>query len=134
MPRVLTLDSTFLRSPTPTARVCISPSPLYTCSRRSLTSAKLWFIFSSSVFCSFSSTVWRISASCLLLSSRISASFISIERRMFSSFCSFSSEKVLSLSSMWPSFSLWAAEALCWFTAIMSPIFLMEFWVDAVSS
>ena len=40
VPRVLTLVSTRLRSPTPAASVCISPRPRWTCSSRSLTSWK----------------------------------------------------------------------------------------------
>ena len=63
MPRDLTLVSTRLRSPTPEASVCISPSPLCTCSSRSLTSLNDSPRRRSSVSCSFSSTVRRICSS-----------------------------------------------------------------------
>jgi hypothetical protein len=62
-PRVFTLVSTRCRLPTPTASVCISPSPLCTCSSRSATCLKLSLRRVSSVLCSFSSTVLRISSS-----------------------------------------------------------------------
>jgi hypothetical protein len=63
MPRVLTLVSRCLRSPTPWASVCISPRPLCTCSSRSATCLKLSPRRACSVVCSFSSTVARISSS-----------------------------------------------------------------------
>ncbi len=62
-PRVLTLLSTRFKSPTPEASDCISPKPLCTCSRRSLTSLKDAPKRCSSVACSFSSTVCRINSS-----------------------------------------------------------------------
>ena len=60
VPRVFTLVSTRFRSPTPVARLCISPSPRCTASSRSLTSLNDSPSRRSSVPCSFSSTVWRI--------------------------------------------------------------------------
>ena len=72
VPRVLTLVSTFFRSPTPVASVCISPRPLCTCSSRSLTCLNDSPSRCSSVVCSFSSTVARIWSS-LLAVSRCSA-------------------------------------------------------------
>jgi hypothetical protein len=62
-PRVFTLVSTRCRLPTPTASDCISPRPLCTCSSRSATCLKLSPRRVSSVVCSFSSTVLRISSS-----------------------------------------------------------------------
>ena len=63
IPRVLTLVSRCFRSPTPCARVCISPKPLWTCSSLSATCLKLSPKRVSKVVCSFSSTVLRISSS-----------------------------------------------------------------------
>src|SRR5574343_177043 len=74
VPRVLTLVSTRFRSPTPAASVCISPKPRCTCSSRSLTSLNDSPRRCSSVACSFSSTVRRISSSLLALSAWIAVS------------------------------------------------------------
>ena len=68
VPRVFTLVITRLRSPTLPASVCISPRPLCTCSSRSLTSLNDSPRRCSSVACSFSSTVRRISSSRAALS------------------------------------------------------------------
>ena len=68
VPRVLTLVNTRFKSPTPVARVCISPSPLCTASSRSDTCLNDSPSRNSSVACSFSSTVRRISSSLLALS------------------------------------------------------------------
>ena len=68
VPRDFTLVITRLRSPTLPARVCISPRPLCTCSSRSDTSLKDSPRRCSSVACSFSSTVRRISSSLVALS------------------------------------------------------------------
>ena len=88
-PRDLTFESTFLRSPTPMAKVCISPRPLYTCSSRSLTILKDWPIRSLSVFSSFSSTVALICSSFLLLSSCMEVKRFSTVVLMLSSLISF---------------------------------------------
>ena len=106
MPLVFTFESTFERSPTPAASVCISPRPLYTCSSLSLTSAKERLSLSSSVFCSFSSTTWRISSSFLPLSSLMPVSCRSTPERICSMRCAFSSAKVLKRCS-WFTVSLW---------------------------
>ena len=92
IPRVFTFERTFFRSPTPAARFCISPSPRVTCCRLSLTWRKDLPIRSSSVFCSFSSTVFRISASCRLFSSVMFDTFFSMDILIFSSRCSISME------------------------------------------
>ena len=63
MPRVLTLLSRCFKSPTPWARVCISPRPLCTCSSWSATCLKPAPRRACNVVCSFSSTVARISSS-----------------------------------------------------------------------
>ena len=88
VPRVLTLVSTFLRSPTPAASVCISPSPLCTSSRRSLTSRKESPSRCSSVACSFSSTVRRISSSLPALSAWMADRRASTDWRNCSKRCS----------------------------------------------
>ena len=88
IPRVLTLESTFFKSPTPLARVCISPNPLYTCSSLSLTKRNDCPMRSSKVFCSFSSTVARICSSLLPLSSCMVRMRCSMVCRICSSCCS----------------------------------------------
>ena len=133
MPRVFTLERTRFRSPTPAARVCISPSPLYTCSSRSLTSRKDWLIRSSRVFCSFSSTVARICSRRRPLSSWRAASRFSTVVRMPSSFSSVWMTKLRSRWSFWASWSWtvrwrrscrsvswavsWASRLSCWAAA-----------------
>ena len=77
---VLTLASTRFRSPTPAASVCISPSPLCTCSRRSDTCLNDAPRRCSSVACSFSSTVARISSSFFAFSLRSTSSRCSTRR------------------------------------------------------
>ncbi len=67
-PRFLTLLSTRLRSPTPVASCCISPSPRWTCSSRSETSLNEASRRVLRVVCSFSSTVPRICSSLAALS------------------------------------------------------------------
>ena len=101
IPRVLTFESTRLRSPTPEASACISPRPRYTCSSRSLTAENERAMRSSSVCCSFSSTTRRISASCRPFSCWMSESRRSVVSRIPSSFCSFSSAKEFNRSSIW---------------------------------
>ena len=81
VPRVLTLVSTFLRSPTPAASVCISPRPRCTCSSRSETSLKDSPRRCSSVACSFSSTVLRISSSLAAFSVWMAPRRVSTVRR-----------------------------------------------------
>ena len=71
IPRVLTPDRTFFSPPTSPARLCISPSPRYTCSSCSLTVRNDSVMRFSSAVCSFSSTVPRISSSLIRFSSRM---------------------------------------------------------------
>ena len=100
IPLVFTFESTFFKSPTPAATVCISPKPLYTCSRRSLTSLNDLSILSSRVFCSFSSTVCCIFSSCLLLSLRIISSRFSMVSRICKSRAALVSSRFFSRSSI----------------------------------
>ena len=83
-PRVVTFPRMRLRSPTPAARCCISPSPRCTCSRRSLTKRKDSPRRVSRVDCSFSSTVARISSRRFEFSVFRSSSRRSIVSRIFS--------------------------------------------------
>ena len=85
----MTFESTFFRSPTPAASVCISPRPLYTCSSRSLTILNDCPRRVSSVFSRRSSTVLRICSSFAALSSCIADSLFSTVERMPESCCSF---------------------------------------------
>ncbi len=112
MPRDLTLVSTFFRSPTPVASERISPRPLYTCSRRSLTSEKLSPRRLLSVLCRFSSTVLRISSSFTLVSLRISPIVLNSVSRMRSSFKSLAVRRSLSTSDTWRRRSSWLIA--CW--------------------
>ena len=83
VPRDFTLVSTRFRSPTPIASCCISPRPWCTFSSRSETSLNDSPRRCSSVACSFSSTVRRISSSRAPLSvcrSRIFASSVARTR------------------------------------------------------
>ena len=63
VPRDLTFVKTRFKSPTPVAKVCISPSPRCTCSKRSDTCLNDSPRRCSKVACNFSSTVWRICSS-----------------------------------------------------------------------
>ena len=85
VPRALTLVSTRLRSPTPVARVCISPSPFCTDSSWSLTSLNDSPRRFSSVDWSFSSTVVRICSSFFSLPACSSMTRVSMVVRMPSS-------------------------------------------------
>ncbi len=95
VPRVFTFDRTFLRSPTPVARLRISPSPLWTASSCALTSLKDSPSRFSRVSCSFSSTVRRISSSLTSLLSRSWSSLASSVPRSCSSLASFAPESSL---------------------------------------
>ena len=85
VPRAFTLVSTRLRSPTPVARVCISPSPFCTDSSWSLTSLNDSPRRFSSVDWSFSSTVARICSSFFSLPACSSMTRASMVARMPSS-------------------------------------------------
>ena len=95
---------------------------------------------SDSVFCSFSSTMRRISSSFLLLSSCIARRFLSTVARMFSRFCVVSAVKPCRRFSNWPSWSvtlpilpvrLLSMSASCWRWA-SRPCF--RFWLTSVPS
>ncbi len=79
MPRVFTLPSTRLRSPTPAAMLCMSPNPRYTASSCSLTCLNEDESRSLSVRESFSSTVIRICSSWRALSLQMLASCASTD-------------------------------------------------------
>ena len=129
IPLVFTLERTFFRSPTPDARFCISPSPLYTCSSCVFTSSKDFDILSSKVFCSFSSTTFLISSSFLLLSSCIPVSLVSTVFLMDSNLFSLSRDDVLSLSSIfvliWVSCFVMAVCMLSICFTVFSPLAFM---------
>ena len=88
VPRVLTLVNTRLRSPTPVASCCISPSPRCTCSSRSDTSLNEESSRLERVLCSFSSTVSRIFSSLAALSSCSARSCCSRVARISAMRCS----------------------------------------------
>lgn len=115
-PRVLTLVNTFFRSPTPTARFCISPRPLYTCSRRSETVRNDSPRRLSSVALSFSSTVCRICSSFFSFSPcrciRLSPSVWRISASRRSLTASFS-------SSVWETRDIWRSYS-CSFSSMLT--------------
>ena len=107
MPRVLTFESTFLRSPTPEAMLCISPRLSYTFSSRSLTSLKdFWSCVSS-----FSLTVFWMTSSFFWFSSCIEVSWRIIVRRIFSSFSLLEDSSVLKRFSRLVSWRSCASDA-----------------------
>ena len=91
VPRVFTLVSTRFRSPTPSASCCISPRPWWTFSSRSDTCWNEALKRVSSVACSFSSTVLRISSRRAPLSACKSRILFSKVARTSSMRCAFDS-------------------------------------------
>ena len=91
VPRIFTLLSTFFNPPTSCARDFISPSPFCTFSSWERTISKDCPMRSFSVFCSFSSTISRMS------SKRFSVDFSSIScwRAIASNFCRCNSPLVI---------------------------------------